>query len=274
MAIIEPYWNPKTDMSGFLFSIKKVHREAYFDVSDIPETVLPFFSFAYLTDGEMLIEIEGKPYLCQTGQVLIIPRNVPFRVLHFNRNTGFECGFSLRVLKDVSYECLHSPQPVLQSFTPEDASFTAALLEVIYKSYQQKDYFVTASALDLFLCRIKPRKDHPDNAIVSRFLELVFDRNEKPGKVSTYASSLCITPNYLNRLVRAHTGHSAMDWIEISRLNLAKSLLKQNQLQVSEIASAVGIDDQSYFTRFFKKSEGITPTQYRDQILGSLRHSK
>ena len=159
-------------------------------------------------------------------------------------------------------------------FTPEDASFTAALLEVIHKSYQQKDYFVTASALDLFLCRIKPREDHPDNAIVSRFLELVFDRNNKPGKVSTYASSLCITPNYLNRLVRAHTGHSAMDWIEISRLNLAKSLLKQNQLQVSEIASAVGIDDQSYFTRFFKKSEGITPTQYRDQILGGLRHSK
>ena len=274
MAIIEPYWNPKKDMSGFLFSIKKVQRDAYFDVSDIPETVLSFFSFVYLTDGEVLIEIEGKPYLCQKDQVLIIPRNVPFRVLHFNRNAGYECGFSLRVLKDVSYECLHSPQPVHQTFTPEDAAFTTSLLEVILHSFQQKDYLVTATALDLFLCRIKPREDQPDNAIVSRFLEMVFDRNAKPGKVSSYADTLCITPNYLNRLVRAHTGHSAMEWIEISRLNLAKSLLKQNQLQVAEIATAVGIDDQSYFTRFFKKIEGITPTQYRDKVLDFIRKSK
>ena len=58
-----------------------------------------------------------------------------------------------------------------------------------------------------------------------------------------------------------------MDWIEISRLNLAKSLLKQGSLQISEIAAAVGIDDQSYFTRFFKKNEGYTPSQYRDMVL-------
>ena len=58
-----------------------------------------------------------------------------------------------------------------------------------------------------------------------------------------------------------------MDWIEISRLNLAKSLLKQGDMQIAEIAVAVGIDDQSYFTRFFKKSEGYTPSQYRDMLL-------
>ena len=38
-------------------------------------------------------------------------------------------------------------------------------------------------------------------------------------------------------------------------------------MQIAEIAVAVGIDDQSYFTRFFKKSEGYTPSQYRDMLL-------
>ena len=100
---------------------------------------------------------------------------------------------------------------------------------------------------------------------------MVFDRTRKPEKVTTYADVLCITPNYLNRMVRAHTGHSAMDWIEISRLNLAKLLLRQNNLQIAEIAAATGIDDQSYFTRFFKKSEGCTPTQYRDRVLNGTK---
>ena len=84
--------------------------------------------------------------------------------------------------------------------------------------------------------------------------------------MADYAEELFITPNYLNRLVRAQTGHSAMDWIEISRLNLAKSLLRQGELQIAEIATAVGIDDQSYFTRFFKKNEGVTPSQYRESV--------
>ena len=267
MTKIEPYWNPSKDMKDFRFSIRKESREGFFDVSEVPEVVLPFFAFTYVLEGEILVEVEGEPYLCQAGQVLMIPRNLPFRVLHFKGNISYECGFSLHALKDVSYECLHDPHPLKQAFWFDDAVFTASLLELMLNAWKRKDHILTQTALDLFLCRLKLQEGHPANSTVSIFLEKVFDRSRKPGKVSDYADELCITPNYLNRLVRTQTGHSAMDWIEISRLNLAKSLLKQGSLQISEIAAAVGIDDQSYFTRFFKKNEGYTPSQYRDMVL-------
>lgn len=274
MSTIEPYWNPKHDMKNFRFSIRKEKRDGFFDVSDVPETVLPFFSFSYLLEGEILVEVEGKPFLCQAGQVLMIPRNTPFKVLHFNENTSYECGFSIHAIKDVSYGCLHDPHPVHQTFWFDEAVFTASLLEQMLAAWKRKDYALITSALDLFLCRLKVQEGHPGNATVSLFLERVFDRSRKPGKVSEYADELCITPNYLNRLVRSQTGHSAMDWIEISRLNFAKSLLKQGNLQISEISVAVGIDDQSYFTRFFKKNEGYTPTQFREKLLGSTKNPK
>lgn len=274
MAKIEPYWKPTTYLKDFRFSIRKEKRKGFFDVSDVPQSVLPFYSFAYLTEGEVLLEIEGQPYLCQAGQMLLIPRNLSFRVLYFNGNVSYECGFSIHVLKDVSYKCLHDPRPLLQSFPPEEASFTTALLEEMLSAWKRKDYAIVQSALDLFLCRIKVQYGHVGNNLVSLFLEKVFDRRRKPGKVSEYASELCITPNYLNRLVRSHTGHSAMEWIEISRLNLAKSLLKQRQLQVAEVAAAVGIDDQSYFTRFFKKSQGCTPSQFRESIVMDTKNPK
>lgn len=267
MTKIEPYWNPKRDMKDFRFAIRKEKREGFFDVSDVPETILPFFAFVYLLEGEVLVEVEGQPYLCQAGQVLMIPRNVPFKVLHFNENLSYECGFSILSLKDVSYDCLHTPHPLHQSFWFDDAVFTASLLEIILNAWQRKDNVLLVSALDLFLCRLKVQDGLPGNNTVNQFLEKVFDRSRKPSKVADYADELCITPNYLNRLVRNQTGHSAMDWIEISRLNLAKSLLKQGDMQIAEIAVAVGIDDQSYFTRFFKKSEGYTPSQYRDMLL-------
>ncbi len=59
MLEIEPYWNTAQSLSPqFLFSIRKVERQGYYDVSDIPQTSLPFLVFAYLTEGEILIEIE------------------------------------------------------------------------------------------------------------------------------------------------------------------------------------------------------------------------
>ena len=269
MSAIEPYWSTAQDLTQLMFSIRKVERQGYFDVSNIPQATLPFHAFSFLTEGEVLMEIEGTTCLCKAGQILLLPARTPFRILYFNGNAGFECGFSMRTLKDPSHPCLHSPHPLLQTLSDEDAHFTALLLDKMLAAFQQNDVQQVASALDFFLCGIKAPDSHPGNPIVNRFLELVFDRSQKPGKVTTYADALCITPNYLNRLVRNQTGHSAMDWIEISRLNLAKLLLRQNQLQIAEVASAAGIDDQSYFTRFFKKSEGCTPSQYRDRILQS-----
>ena len=267
MAKIEPYWNPQKDMNEFRFAMRKEKREGYFDVSEVPEAILPFFSFAYLVEGEVLLEIEGQTWLCQKGQVLLVPRNVPFKVLYFKENLSFECGFSIHFLKDVSYDFLHDPHPLLHTFPPQEVDFTTALFEQILAAWERKDYPLVASALDLFLCWIRRKESNPGNPTVNLFLERVFDRSRKPGKVSDYADELCITPNYLNRLVRTQTGHSAMEWIEISRMNMAKSLLKQGERQIAEIAAAVGIDDQSYFTRFFKKNQGITPTQYRERIL-------
>ena len=47
MTKIEPYWNPRKDMTDFRFSIRKEKREGFYDVSDVPPSVLPFFSFVY-----------------------------------------------------------------------------------------------------------------------------------------------------------------------------------------------------------------------------------
>ena len=101
MAKIEPYWNPQKDMNEFRFAMRKEKREGYFDVSEVPEAILPFFSFAYLVKGEVLLEIEGQTWLCQKGQVLLVPRNVPFKVLYFKEKLSFECGFSIENYNDI-----------------------------------------------------------------------------------------------------------------------------------------------------------------------------
>jgi AraC family transcriptional activator of pobA len=78
-----------------------------------------------------------------------------------------------------------------------------------------------------------------------------------------YAALLYITPNHLNALCNDFLGISAGVLIRDRVILEAKRLLVNVDLLVSEIASQLNFDDQSYFIKFFKKYEGITPEKFR-----------
>jgi AraC-like DNA-binding protein len=63
--------------------------------------------------------------------------------------------------------------------------------------------------------------------------------------------------------VHQQTGKTATSWIDISRVNMAKNLLQDKNIPIIDVAVAVGLDDQSYFSRFLKKLTGLTPSEYR-----------
>lgn len=80
-----------------------------------------------------------------------------------------------------------------------------------------------------------------------------------------YAEILCITPNHLNALCTQLTGSSAGAIIRNRILLEAKRLLINSENSVSEIAWQLHFKDNSYFSRFFKKYEGLGPDEFRKQ---------
>ncbi|MBC6991994.1 helix-turn-helix domain-containing protein [Hymenobacter sp. BT491] len=81
--------------------------------------------------------------------------------------------------------------------------------------------------------------------------------------VSTYAELLAVSPNHLNKCVKATTGRSAQDTLDDMVLLEAKALLKQSELSISEIAFKLGKEDHSNFSRFFKAKTQTTPKEYK-----------
>lgn len=84
-------------------------------------------------------------------------------------------------------------------------------------------------------------------------------------EVEYYAGKLCITPNYLNKIVRHSLGTTAKLYIHRKLLEEAKRLLSYTTLTVTEIAERLHFDTSSYFIRFFRKQTGITLLQYREK---------
>ena len=78
-----------------------------------------------------------------------------------------------------------------------------------------------------------------------------------------YAELLYITPNHLNALCNDVLGISAGEVIRNRVILEAKRMLVNRDMTVQEIANHLNFDDNSYFTKFFKKQAGITPEEFR-----------
>ena len=237
--------------------------EGYTEPVDMNDFLQDRVVFSFLTEGEALCEIDGNSYLLGAGQLFIVPEDKSIRVKYFNKFHGFAGTFSLDFLKDASYPVLRSGKPHLQSFWFDDAVFMGNLLRRMLTAVEDKDWGFLQSAMDLILCQI--RAAGKVAAIPEKFLNMVFDAVRPPVGVAEYAVELGVTPNYLNKTVKQHTHRTAIDWIEIARINLAKQLLKDRSVPIGDVAGLVGLPDQSYFARFFKKKTGLTPSDFRNQ---------
>lgn len=224
---------------------------------------LPLPGFVYITGGDLVVESESRLFQCSAGHLLFIPEGVSYTVRHFTGLQGIEVAFKADDLLAPSFPILHSRRVLQHTFWFQDAALMGSLLMKMAEAAESGDERLLQSILDLVLCLIgRSREGHED--ISDRFLKLVFDHSGPILGVSQYAEQLGVSTGYLNRAVRSKTFRAPMDWVGISRLGKAKDLLRSSRLSMAEVAVAVGIDDQSYFARFFKKMTGISPRDYRE----------
>ncbi|MBM7097840.1 helix-turn-helix transcriptional regulator [Bacillus sp. H-16] len=80
------------------------------------------------------------------------------------------------------------------------------------------------------------------------------------GKV---AKELLYHPDYVTRCLKRVTGLTPVQYISRYRLEVAKDLLITTNMDLGSVCLEVGIQDRSYFSRLFKKIEGVTPGEFR-----------
>lgn len=77
------------------------------------------------------------------------------------------------------------------------------------------------------------------------------------------ASHVNFSPNHLSMIFSQQTGQTLIKYLTDFRMNKAKELLRCTGKRSSEISMEVGYKDPHYFSYLFKKTQGMTPTQYR-----------
>ena len=104
---------------------------------------------------------------------------------------------------------------------------------------------------------------HSYNVKIRDFNTLLENHFLAEKTASFYASQLHITLKHLNRICNETLKKTTTQVITDRIILEAKRMLIDKKSTVSEIASALGFDDYSYFVRLFKKNAGMTPTAFR-----------
>jgi len=112
----------------------------------------------------------------------------------------------------------------------------------------------------------------PGYTTLRNFQKLVNENYIKLKLPSEYAAILYVTPNYLNALWKDLLGKSAGELIRDRIMLEAKRLLINADISINEIATQLGFQDNSYFTKFFKKYAGKTPEDFRKAYHISLKN--
>jgi len=250
----------------------------------VPPVRATTHTLIYLTEGEAIMSIGSETFQIFKDECLVVPAGQVFSFSNLDTNKGYLCNFhngmiigkfgKNELLKGFEFlRVWGNPRICLDSQTSDFIRhiFQRLLLDYSENGLAHPD--ILQPYLIALLCEInwayKPISNSPQTGalrVTNRFKELLTTHIKTNHLVTDYAALLHITPNHLNKCVKAITGKSPTKWIDEAIILEAKVLLYQSNLSISDVAAEVGLQDPSYFSRLFKKKEGITPLAFRLMI--------
>lgn len=124
------------------------------------------------------------------------------------------------------------------------------------------DYIVRIMNKALVLREKRASSRYED--VVSEVIHYIEDNYaQEELSLNLLASHVNFSPNHLSMIFSQQTGQTLIRYLTDYRMNRAKELLRCSSKKSSVISMEVGYKDPHYFSYLFKKTQGMTPTQYR-----------
>ena len=141
------------------------------------------------------------------------------------------------------------------------------VLEALYLVSDAKTEYAEARQLELifrFFSLLLFKSSAPVRYDIAEGVRKIIDYNfERELTVESLADTMHIASAYLTRKFKESFGIAPKAYLIEKRISFAKRLLVETDATVQEVASSVGYSDPLYFSRIFKKREGVSPLEFR-----------
>lgn len=242
-----------------------------------------FYLVVLFTEGTGVHEIDFKSHEIKRGSLFVLRPGQTHQwqlssdiegYIFFHSHSFYQVLFPNNPINDYPIFRANMASPVVHLSEEECLAYTIKFRELFeeYTSGKWMFYRRFGLLVDLFymdLSREFVANISNYNDLVSKGSEWLYrlhdliDQNYTTLKrPSAYADLLNITTKHLNKMVKTTSGKTTSDLINERLLLEAKRLLTYGELTVQEIAYELGFEDASYFSRFFKKKTGESPSNF------------
>lgn len=212
----------------------------------------------YVTDGVLHMDEEGVEYTCRKGEILLLDR---FKANYGNKPSGEHTSLYWILFEGDLPSGIQKNFPLINPYYTE--SMIKQLLYVNnipdYPIYA-KDYLVRLILIELM------RQSNLDVKGISPLVETVKNyvvaSSNRNLTIAELAGEFGYSSDYLSKLFAKEMNLSLCDFIRESRMNYIKDLLLSKEHSLKEIAMLAGFPEPSYFFKYFKYHENMTPSEF------------
>ena len=234
----------------------------------------PILELTYVDQGSMHSVVEGQDILLKQGDLVIYGANQ----WHMQyADIGVAPRF-VTITFDISAGDL---TPLLnRKFTAPQ--HTVALLQQMLQEQEKMDAFssnIILSRLELLLLLLlredkEPRAGklqtsnavHSENEIIRQAQQYISSHIREKLSVPLVARQVDVSPSYLTALFHKNLQISPGEYIRRTKLQESKQMIRENNLNFTEIAAELQYSTVHHFSRQFKEKFGITPTEYAKSV--------
>ncbi len=232
-----------------------------------------------------ILSIDGKEAIFKKNQILFLTEfhKVTVKSLDKIRYLRFNRSFYCVIDHDIEVGCkgilffgasqlpiIQIPDDELEQFEILWRMFT---IEMKSKDNLQIEMLQMMLKRYLILCTrlFKSQTEHPnkkiESDIIREFNFLVEQYFKTKHTVREYAELLNKSPKTLSNLFSKMGSKTPLQFIHDRKILEARRLLRLSNYQIQEVAYEIGYEDIQTFSRFFKKKEGISPSEFKEKTM-------
>ena len=256
-----------------------------------------FWEFVYADKGEIGVMADTKSYLLKHGEVIFHKPN-EFHNLQANGRTAsnvvvisFECkskaikAFENKIAsindleKNLLAQIIKEGKETFSGYTEgsvymlkRKTTTPAGCEQLIKISLEQ--FLLSLSRRDAKIsatCKLSSSvKEGSDGDKIKNVISFLNDKVEKNLTFEDVRVYSKLSKTNLNSIFRKSTGSSVMEYFKKLKIEEAKKMIREGQLNITEIAEKLGYQSIHYFSRQFKKISNMSPTEYAVSIQAKI----
>jgi AraC-like DNA-binding protein len=237
-----------------------------------------------ISEGEVELNVNGEDYIIQKKSLLYITPDSIIEIKSISPNikcmiyviyhelvkqTFFDLGLNFNNLS-LTYTFRHA-QLNEEAFAYNQELYMELKEDLLRPKYKYQTLFARAYTNLIIADNVKPlgldntsqgKKMSKQLNVYNDFIELLNKYSTTNREVQFYASLLGITPKYLSAVCIEYSGKNASSWIDEFVITKAKTLLREQKMNIKSVSEELNFPSQSFFGRYFKRITGLSPKQF------------